>query len=154
VATSGSSERGIVVDGERLGHILDPRTGRPSGDFGSVTVWAPDAFTADCLSTALYVMGPDAALAWAATHPGQSVVVVRQEDGTLTATATPDLRDRLVTVAEEVVLNWIEFETDGIKTSARNGVANGEQESAQATMDRDHRSGRAGLHDPATGDRR
>lgn len=65
VATSGQSERGFDVDGERLGHILDPRTGRPVPAWGSVTVVAPDPLVADILSTALYVMGPDAGLEWA-----------------------------------------------------------------------------------------
>ncbi|HEX6884720.1 MAG TPA: FAD:protein FMN transferase [Planctomycetota bacterium] len=66
LATSGNSERGIVVDGERRGHLLDPRSGAPAPDFGSLTVWAADAFTADALSTGLYVLGPERALAWQA----------------------------------------------------------------------------------------
>lgn len=66
LATSGNSERGIVVAGERRGHLLDPRSGAPAPDFGSLTVWAADAFTADALSTGLYVLGPERALAWQA----------------------------------------------------------------------------------------
>ncbi len=69
LSTSGNGERGLVVEGRRIGHLLDPRTGRPAADFGSLTVWAPSGLRADCLSTGLYVMGPDAALAWAAAHP-------------------------------------------------------------------------------------
>lgn len=76
VSTSGNSERGLVVRGVRIGHLLDPRTGRPAPDFGSVTVWAPTALQADCLSTALFVMGPDAALAWAEAHREFRVLVL------------------------------------------------------------------------------
>jgi thiamine biosynthesis lipoprotein len=112
VATSGSSERGIVIDGQRLGHILDPRTGQPSGDFGSVTVWAREAITADCLSTGLFVMGPDAAHTWASRHPDIGVVTVTYQDEALTATATPNLHGRLVAVTDEVVLRWIDPSTD------------------------------------------
>lgn len=65
VATSGNSERGITVDGRRLGHLLDPRTGLPAPDWGSVSVVSADPLVADILSTALYVMGPEAGLAWA-----------------------------------------------------------------------------------------
>lgn len=65
VATSGTSERGVTVGGERLGHILDPRTGIPVPAWGSVTVVSADALEADVLATALYVMGPAAGLAWA-----------------------------------------------------------------------------------------
>ncbi len=65
-STSGNSERGLVVDGRRVGHLLDPRTGEPAPDFGSVTVVAPDGLTADVLSTAFFVLGPEEGLALSA----------------------------------------------------------------------------------------
>ncbi len=68
LATSGGSERDVTVRGVRVGHILDPRTGRPAAFRGSVTVWHPSGLVADMLSTALYVMGPDTGLAWADAH--------------------------------------------------------------------------------------
>jgi FAD:protein FMN transferase len=81
VATSGNGERGLVVEGRRVGHLLDPRTGRPAADFGSVTVWAPTALEADCLATGLFVLGPEAALAFAARRPDLGVVVVEASEG-------------------------------------------------------------------------
>jgi thiamine biosynthesis lipoprotein len=57
LSCSGTSERGR--------HILDPRTGEPCPAWGSTAVVATDALSADVLSTALYVMGPAAGLAWA-----------------------------------------------------------------------------------------
>jgi thiamine biosynthesis lipoprotein len=104
VSTSGNSERGIVVDGRHLGHILDPRTGRPAPDFGSMTVWAADPLTADCLSTGLYVMGPEAALAWAAAHPGIELVALRPAGGKLEALATPGLEGKIFPLADDVSL--------------------------------------------------
>ena len=65
LATSGGSERDLVADGRRIGHILDPRTGRPAEFQGSVTVWHERGLAADILSTTLYVLGPDEGLAWA-----------------------------------------------------------------------------------------
>lgn len=65
-STSGNSERGLAVDGRRVGHILDPRTGEPAPDFGSVTVVAPDGLAADVLSTAFFVLGPEQGLALSA----------------------------------------------------------------------------------------
>ena len=62
-STSGDSERGRDVDGRRIGHHLDPHTGEPAKDFGSVTVVAPSAFFADILSTACFVLGPEKGLA-------------------------------------------------------------------------------------------
>jgi thiamine biosynthesis lipoprotein len=102
VSTSGNSERGIVVEGERLGHLLSPRTGRPVPDFGSLTVWAADPLQADCLSTGLYVMGPEAAFAWAASHPGIEVVVLHPRNGGLEALATPGLKGKIEALADAV----------------------------------------------------
>lgn len=110
VATTGNSERGIVVDGERLGHVIDPATGRPSADFGSVTVWAERAVIADCLSTALYVMGPEPALEWAAGRSDVGTVVLEAGERGLVARATPNLRPRLRAVAEDVELHFSDNE--------------------------------------------
>ena len=69
IATSGGSERDLVLeDGSRIGHIIDPRNGRPVIRSASVTVWHESAFVADVLSTALYVMGQDRGIAWAAAR--------------------------------------------------------------------------------------
>ena len=65
IATSGGSERDAHVDGQRVGHILDPRTGEPARFGGSVVVWHESALVADILSTALYVMGPAEGTRWA-----------------------------------------------------------------------------------------
>ena len=66
IATSGASERDLrLADGSRLGHILDPRSGLPVTRTAAVAVWHRQAFVADVLSTALYVMGVEAGSAWA-----------------------------------------------------------------------------------------
>lgn len=103
VATSGNSER--------AGHLLDPRDGRPATDFGSLTVWTSDPLRADCLSTGLYVLGPDAALAWAERHPGVEVLVLTVNGGganegeeRLTAQATPGLEHRLEPLADGLAI--------------------------------------------------
>ncbi|MFZ5786592.1 MAG: FAD:protein FMN transferase [Acidobacteriota bacterium] len=92
IATSGNGERGLIVDGRSIGHIIDPRTGAPAPEFGSVTVWARSATAADCLSTGLYVMGPEGALRWAAAHPEIGVVVVEKVGGATRVRATHTMR--------------------------------------------------------------
>jgi FAD:protein FMN transferase len=80
-STSSQSERHLDVDGRRLGHILDPRTGEPVPAWGSVTVVAEDPAFADALSTALLVLGPKAALAWGASREDIGVLVLQERGG-------------------------------------------------------------------------
>jgi thiamine biosynthesis lipoprotein len=85
LATSGNGPRGLTVDGRRIGHLLDPRTGEPAPDFGSLTVWAPTALLADCLSTGLFVLGPEGTLAFARRRPEIGVLVLERRSGGLLA---------------------------------------------------------------------
>jgi len=58
LGTSGSGTQFFIDRGRRLGHILDPRTGRPAEGVVSATVIAASAAVADALATALFVLGP------------------------------------------------------------------------------------------------
>lgn len=56
-ALATSAPLGTVFDAEgRVGHILDPRSGRPSRGETSITITAPTAALADALSTALCLL--------------------------------------------------------------------------------------------------
>lgn len=58
VVTSGVYERNFIQDGVTYHHLLDPKTGYPSeSDLKSVTVIAESSTLADCLTTAIYVLG-------------------------------------------------------------------------------------------------
>jgi len=57
LGTSGSGTQFFIEHGRRLGHILDPRTGRPAEAVIAATVLAATAAEADALATALYVLG-------------------------------------------------------------------------------------------------
>ena len=57
VATSGDYERFVEINGQRLHHILDPRTGRPAKSCQSATVIAESAEKADVLATFLFIAG-------------------------------------------------------------------------------------------------
>ncbi len=62
ISTSGDYERFFVSNGERVHHIINPRTGKSAAGSWSSTVIGPDATTTDALSTALFVLGPERGL--------------------------------------------------------------------------------------------
>lgn len=84
VATSGDYERYRMIDGKRVHHIIDPRTGYPSTGCMSATVVAKGAMTADALATAVFVLGPEAGLALLEELPGVEGIVV-DSDGRISA---------------------------------------------------------------------
>lgn len=66
LSTSGDYRNYFIVDGQRYGHILDPRSGRPvQGSLAAVSVVHPACATSSALATALFVLGADEAFHWA-----------------------------------------------------------------------------------------
>ncbi len=64
VSTSGDYERFFMDEkGERVHHILSPKTGKPVKGMMSVTILANNAITSDGLSTAVFVLGVEDGLA-------------------------------------------------------------------------------------------
>jgi thiamine biosynthesis lipoprotein len=62
VVTSGDYEKYVIFNGKRYSHIINPRTGYPSSEIISVSVFAPKAELADALATSIFVMGTDSGL--------------------------------------------------------------------------------------------
>ena len=82
VATSGSYERFVEIDGRRYGHIMNPATGRPAEGLLSASSIADDAGLADGLSTALFVLGPEGARRMLADfYPDVDAVLVLPASG-------------------------------------------------------------------------
>ena len=90
VVTSGGYQRYFDQDGTRYIHILDPATGRPAASgLASVTVVTADGARADALSTALFVLGEEKALALCEASRGTAdafELVLVTEDGRVVVT--------------------------------------------------------------------
>jgi thiamine biosynthesis lipoprotein len=89
--TSGDYERFYDVDGQRMHHILDPRTGRPVDHTQAITVVAGNGTLADAAATALFVAGPGA---WRAMAERLGIDSVLRVDAAGTLEMTAAMRDR------------------------------------------------------------
>ncbi|WP_448203870.1 FAD:protein FMN transferase [Azospirillum sp. sgz302134] len=82
VATSGGYGTRFDAAG-RFTHLFDPATGRCAGEWLAATVLAPDATTADALSTALSVVPEAQARAILDRHPGVAARLTRRDGSVL-----------------------------------------------------------------------
>lgn len=77
IATSGNYRNYKIVDGRKVAHIIDPRTGHTAiSNLLSATVIATDCMNADAYATALMVMGLDRARKFADDRDDLSVVLI------------------------------------------------------------------------------
>lgn len=82
IATSGDYRHWARVDGERISHTMDPRTGAPlRSGIASVTVVAPNCMDADAYATALMVLGEQAGPAHARRLGLDALFLVREGEG-------------------------------------------------------------------------
>jgi len=82
MATSGDYRNYFERDGLRYSHTLDPRTGYPiRHNLASVSVLHDSTMTADALATALMVMGPTDALAFATRNELPAFFIIKTDDG-------------------------------------------------------------------------
>lgn len=91
LAASGPTEQAIEVDGVRLSHVVDPRSGQFLTQPYVFTVIAADAATADALSTAASVLGRMPGRALVEATPGARLIF---EDPRATAIFGDDVRER------------------------------------------------------------
>lgn len=76
VTTSGSYEKFVVFNGKRYSHIINPATGYPATGLCSVTVFGPNAETANGLSTSMMVLGQKEGLLLLQKFPEYSCVMI------------------------------------------------------------------------------
>lgn len=76
VTTSGSYEKFVVFNGKRYSHIINPATGYPATGLCSVTVFGPNAETANGLSTSMMVLGQKEGLLLLQKFPDYSCILI------------------------------------------------------------------------------
>lgn len=82
ISTSGSYRNYYELNGQRYSHIIDPATGKPiTHRLVSATVITPTALEADGLDTALMVMGPEKAMAFAKQQHLAVYLVIKTDKG-------------------------------------------------------------------------
>ena len=87
LSVSGDYERFVTVDGKRYHHLLDPATGYPAENgLASVAVITSDGALADALSTALFIMGRERAMAFYESGKYAFEAVLIGHDGVITVT--------------------------------------------------------------------
>ena len=97
VATSGNYERFVEINGIRHAHILDGRSGYPVHGMASVTVIAPDAMTADLLSTTLFILGPHQGLSLLHRYPGCDALWIPDTPDNPHLLSSPGFAERIAT---------------------------------------------------------
>lgn len=90
ITTSGSYRKFVQSGGQTLSHIIDGRTGFPArNELISVTVYAPDAITADAWDNSLMAMGLLKALKTLQQQPSLAAYFIyRKKDGSIGDTAS------------------------------------------------------------------
>ncbi|WP_281336339.1 FAD:protein FMN transferase [Flavobacterium eburneipallidum] len=79
VTTSGSYEKFVILDGKRYSHIINPATGYPATGLCSVSVFGPNAETANGLSTSLMVLGKEKGLILLEKFPNYSCLMITDD---------------------------------------------------------------------------
>ena len=81
VVTSGPYQRNFTIKNTVYHHILNPATGHPSGSaLKSVTIICEDGTMADCLSTAMFVLGETKALNYWRQYGGFEMIMITTDD--------------------------------------------------------------------------
>jgi thiamine biosynthesis lipoprotein len=98
MATSGDYRNYYELEGRRVSHTIDPRSGEPIAHrLASVTVIHQEAAEADALATALNVLGPQAGYSLAEAQGLDAYFLIRRGDGSFEARMTPSFSEWLAT---------------------------------------------------------
>ncbi|MFM7751565.1 MAG: FAD:protein FMN transferase [Opitutaceae bacterium] len=89
LSTSGNHRNVRIIAGQRVGHVIDPRTGRPvAGPLISTSVVAPTCAESSALATGLFVLGAEAGEALV-QREGIAALFLSEKGGRIAAQESP-----------------------------------------------------------------
>lgn len=101
MATSGNYRNYYEVDGLKISHTIDPKTGKPvSHGLLSATVLAESCMIADAIATSLMVMGTAEAIEFQKSADFEIFLIYNDEDGTLKPYASEGIKPFLSFIVE------------------------------------------------------
>lgn len=101
IATSGDYRNFRQVDGVRVDHVIDPRSGRPANNrVASVTVIHPQAQFADAYATTIMVLGVDDGMALAKRLKLAVLIIEKSADDTFVERYTTPMQTFFVAPSE------------------------------------------------------
>jgi len=84
VSTSANDSNFLVAEGRRYGHLLDPRSLRPSTASESATIVSRDGTLADAMSKVAFLLGPKNGIALIDSYPDMAgAIAYRKPDGSI-----------------------------------------------------------------------
>jgi thiamine biosynthesis lipoprotein len=91
LSTSGNYRKFYIVDGRRVSHAINPKTGRPAEhSLASASVIHPNCALADAYSTAIMVLGEKDGLAFAEKLKLPVLLLIHGEHGDIIEQQTPE----------------------------------------------------------------
>lgn len=105
ITTSGDYESFFTYGGDRLAHIIDPKTGRPVEDVLSVSIMTKDATTADGLSTGLFSQDPNQAVNTVNSLTDTELIYIHEREGSVEVVLSSGLQGEVDKRKMEMKLN-------------------------------------------------
>jgi len=96
LATSGNYRKYVEIDGKKMGHIINPKTGFPGyTDILSVSVLTRYCYRADALATGLMNMSSEEIKEFDQGSEDVQLILIELIDGDTSIYASPELRDKI-----------------------------------------------------------
>ncbi len=106
VVTSGTYQRFFTQNSKTYHHLINPETGYPiNNTLSSVTIICEDGTMADCLSTAMFILGESKALNYWRTYGGFEMILVNKDKQ---ITCTKGLIEKFTLINDSYTLSYTE----------------------------------------------